>query len=84
MKFVDCEAVLGLIKSVPVEELLDEVLKIPAADVQEVVRGAWIWDGYVYDMPWQCSECHCFSDTESNFCPNCGADMKGEYKVEDV
>ena len=45
--------------------------------------GTW-YDGYadgnpVYDE-WECSECGCvFEDEEPtyNYCPNCGADMRG-------
>ena len=48
---------------------------IPSADVRPVVRGKWIarhkWDWIV------CSECSYESNKASNFCPNCGADMRG-------
>lgn len=61
------------------------------ADVVERKRGNWNGeaDGYadgelVYDV-WYCSECnHCIDDGTDdptmlpNFCPNCGADMRGE------
>lgn len=49
----------------------------PAADVRENVRGEWIYKNYKTC----CSKC--FSpygvryDGENNFCPNCGADMRG-------
>lgn len=57
-----------------------------ADDVVERKRGEWI-DHCVRD--WHCSECgkqvpkqvrfdgHCYDD-KLNFCPNCGADMRGE------
>lgn len=55
------------------------LLDIPTADVQPVVHGHWE-SQIVY--PWKyakCSECHRTFDVQSNFCPNCGADMrKGE------
>lgn len=57
-----------------------EFQALPAADVRPVVRGKWI-DGF-------CSACHTEAITEwndvggeyalSNFCPNCGADMREE------
>lgn len=59
---------------------------IPAADVRENVRGKWIFekgDGMTCDDGWYCSNCkHGFHTnvpyfSEYNFCPNCGADMKG-------
>ena len=53
------------------------VREIPAADVREVRHGKWLWDGYVYDEPYVCNCCSTRMDYESNFCPNCGADMRG-------
>jgi len=65
-----------------------DVLLLPAADVRPVVRGYWHGegDGYadgelVCDM-WQCSCCgEWFDEWDDkptwNFCPNCGADMRG-------
>ena len=47
---------------------------VPAADVRPVVRGKWItrheWDWFV------CSNCSYESNKATNFCPNCGADMR--------
>lgn len=56
----------------------DDVMSIPAVDAVEVRHGEWIWDGYVYDAPWQCSECQKLNDIASNYCPHCGARMDGE------
>lgn len=66
---------------------LGEIDSIPAADVRPVVRGKWdeehepfIWMGYTR---WNCSCCgfKCGYELEiksrTNFCPNCGADMRG-------
>lgn len=66
---------------------LDLVRNFPAADVVEVVHGRWMryWHdtgliGHEYAV---CSVCDChMSDTNqfwnSDYCPNCGADMRGE------
>ena len=61
---------------------------LPAEDVQPVVRGHWISTKEAEDMgdimkEFTCSVCGCceWDCTESesfNFCPNCGADMRGE------
>ena len=51
---------------------------IPAADVRPVRRGKWIdhQEGrWIYA---KCSVCGTVHDVKSNFCPNCGADMRGE------
>lgn len=54
-----------------------EMEDIPAADVREVVRGKWLVGTYgrVHHI---CSRCKFdyFSTHTSNFCPNCGADMR--------
>lgn len=56
-----------------VEEMIDS---IPAADVRPVVRGRWKYN--LGDNIPYCSECMMPQDSECNFCPNCGADMREE------
>lgn len=51
---------------------------IPAADVQPVKHGRWIWDSnapYREYGAYKCSNCGCHSDFEENYCCNCGARM---------
>ena len=71
----------------------DQIDDIPTADVRENVRGKWI-DGKVKHIKngelrnvRECSECgssyfvydnYNSVDEIPNFCPNCGADMRGE------
>lgn len=55
----------------------------PATDVREAKRGKWIdhQEGrWIYA---KCSECGTVHDVESNFCPNCGADMRPEPPKEE-
>ena len=57
---------------------MDWIEKMPTADVRENVRGEWIDAQYPFS---KCSVCDCYFDTannETNFCPNCGADMRGD------
>ncbi len=70
--------------------ILADIFEIlPAADVREVVRGEWKpvmctgnpniqdrdeWYGPLY----VCDKCNWTMIGKSNFCPNCGADMRGE------
>lgn len=72
------------------DDICPQFAQIPAADVREVVRGRWIEfpaalaykDAYC-DTHIVCSACEAVFDimdncTETfNFCPNCGADMRG-------
>ena len=34
-------------------------------------------ENWEYSM-YECSDCHEWSDNDSNYCPNCGSNMKGE------
>ena len=70
-----------------IDTAIEELDKLPAADVQEVKHGEWVRvsDGDQYEGCYFCSECkeEYFnpSDDENmlpNFCPNCGAKMDGK------
>ena len=65
-------------------DVLDDLEDFPAADVRENKRGEWIdvrYDdeeivGGWYTIP-KCSVCEEEAPYKSNFCFNCGADMRG-------
>lgn len=66
----------GNIDVVPVEYLAD----IPAADVQPVKRGKWIENagyGGWSNSEFKCPECGIMEYKPTNFCPNCGAELRG-------
>ena len=62
------------------EQVKDLIDQQPTADVRENVHGKWeIYcdeNGKVTDC--YCNQCGCNSFIGGNFCPNCGADMRGE------
>lgn len=73
-----------------IDELLNDFIVIPkdtkAADVQSVEHGKWM-DAYTWTMfhefkssgrgeHFWCSECKQGQKQKSNYCPNCGADMR--------
>lgn len=69
------------------ENMILIIDRTPAADVVEVKHGEWIdgnrqtWNGTYWFI--YCSEClherkDCNHDNDTPFCPNCGADMRGE------
>lgn len=66
----------SLLSKWEIEEIIDEM---PSADVRENIHGEWIRQEY-YCV---CSNCHKYyisigDKYDFNFCPRCGADMRGE------
>lgn len=63
---------------------IEEIRAIPAADVRPVARGKWteemVSGGFAESWESTCSICgKSYRDIgKTNFCPNCGADMKEE------
>lgn len=54
----------------------EDVTRLLSLDVRSVVRGRWVdhqQGRWVYA---KCSICETVHDVKSNFCPNCGADMR--------
>ena len=71
------------------ECVLDKrIAELPTADVAPVVHGKWskeniVLTSYPPQYRWYCSNCgkaiQGFDDSVlTSFCPNCGADMRGE------
>ena len=61
-----------------------DVLRAPAADVRENMRGRWRQYSPLTDT-YECDKCGYQVIDESfctNFCPNCGADMRPEGSNE--
>lgn len=50
---------------------------VPAADVKPVVRGKWEHSRFYPVYQERCSVCEEWSSDYANFCPYCGADMRG-------
>lgn len=74
-------------------QIVEQIKKLPAADVRPVVRGKWkfeIGDGKTCVDGWVCTNCNCGFHTnvpyfeEFNFCPNCGAEMRNTAALEDA
>lgn len=64
---------------------------IPTVEAVPAVKGRWIPTCHTYynrdgawliNDEWHCSECNIYSRVESNFCPNCGAQMYQEVDVD--
>ena len=89
-KYVDFDKVITTYKTfghLNLHNVLEAFNEIPAADVQPVVRGEWIdirplkQDSLeriaIKGAHNKCSRCGRICFFKENFCPNCGADMRG-------
>jgi len=64
-------------ETITLEELNEIANRLPSADVVEVKHGKWVG----YNFEFYCSNCNRYQSYfvgKSNFCPHCGADMRGE------
>ena len=67
-----------------VEDACEAIKKAPAADVKPVVHGMWRVIHQTinpFGVELECSNCEqrtIFGNASAKFCPNCGADMRGE------
>lgn len=80
------ETACNILEFYPSEQqaISDAIKKIPKANVHPVVRGRWRWVGQdQWNDCYECSQCGKMNTDNSNFCPNCGADMKGEIGGEE-
>lgn len=59
------------------DAVLRQIQQIPAADVVEVVHGRWV-DAHKGLSSCKCTVCGAVYETETKYCPNCGARMDGE------
>ena len=68
------------------KEVREEFDNVPAADVVEVRHGEWkhivYHNGCTPDEDMICSECGASGLPNWNYCPNCGADLRG-YGMEE-
>lgn len=80
----DCDNYNGVrCRACAYADAMDFIDAIPAADVQPVRHGRWIWDSNAPHREhgaYKCNNCGRHSDFEENYCYNCGARMDGEQK----
>lgn len=79
-----CVKVVGHgITQIDAVDIVDAFENIPTVDVVEVKHGYWKRGQWVDDYNAggyylaECNLCGCTQKKASNFCPNCGARMKG-------
>ena len=79
--YIKREDVLRLVEPDARPFLAERICNLPSADVVERRVGRWEKRMNIDALTW-CSECgwmkHQGDDRRYNYCPNCGADMRGE------
>ena len=85
LDFPDCEN--GYSDTDDKEFIISEIEAQPTVDAVPVVHGHWvdITNDESLDYEYKCSECgfHLFMWSDlTNYCPNCGADMRGNDGAE--
>ena len=59
---------------------IDVIEAMPSAEPEQK-KGKWIVHDYALGRErYECAECKGRCDLEYDFCPSCGADMRGEYE----
>ena len=59
-------------------DAMDAIREAPAADVRSVMCGKWNKRRFSkLACGYECSVCHTTWDNKTNYCPYCGADMRG-------
>lgn len=82
-RYIDADKLIELANNTKDKTIdANDIARFPTADVRENVRGEWLPD-MIYDGEdeWcfvECSNCKYRADKHYNFCPNCGADMRGD------
>ena len=89
MRLIDADTLIEKIRKFPnagirwfisAEAVFDTILNAPTIEPRK--KGKWILGGYE-DMYYICNCCQhkeseYYLKPKANFCPNCGADMRGE------
>ena len=77
----------SVLVSINLKSLISSIESLPTADVRENVNGEWTDHRTLeHDGEFYCSNCGFVLDSYIqgafyNYCPNCGADMRGEENV---
>ena len=61
-----------------VSDVIREIKNQPPVDAVPVVHGEWIDEFGKFLLLYKCSKCSSDYPWKTNFCPNCGCDMKGK------
>lgn len=84
-RLIDADDLMNWSETVPltddggidINDFEEKLKSMPTIDAEPVKHGKWI-EYPIADGMNQCSECGVLRFGESNYCPNCGADMRGK------
>lgn len=84
-RLIDADDLMNWSETVPltddggidINDFEEKLKSMPTIDAEPVKHGKWI-EYPIADGMNQCSECGVLRFGESNYCPNCGAYMRGE------
>ena len=68
------------------KECIEVVSEQPTVDAKLVIHGEWIEHKWAEEVGgwlisnFECSQCHMWKRYNTNFCPECGADMRKKAK----
>ena len=88
-EYIEREAALEIINSLNIASALyagRKIINLPPADVSPVRHGLWIEHKHYHhahyiDSTYECSECKVEESLTSDYCPNCGARMDGDWNA---
>ena len=80
MRLVDADE---LLKGKSDHEMISThlIFNAPTVDAKPVVKGVWLESDSGVSRLLVCSQCGEVVCCRGNFCPNCGADMRGKKNV---
>ena len=90
--YIDRQAAIEAINRAVTKEVARwSVKELPSAEVEPVKHGRWEWrnEKTLWQTGYYCSECQAFFGKDYdmvkyfNYCPNCGAYMRGEKNERD-
>ena len=62
-------------RRISVESMREFIVNRPRANVKEIVYAHWIMHEDYFGLTCECSNCHIETMGDSEYCPNCGAEM---------
>ena len=86
--YIERQSVYDVLRKAPISNMgtklsiYDDIEEIPAVDVLARKTGEWVdvWHNSFRAEVQMCSNCKGISAFKTNFCSNCGADMRQEEK----